>query len=284
MNRSASRTSLVNIADARPCGTSLCSAIASSKLAVARARTGSGANVSVRTIVGLVGHRDDRRPRRSSASGASSASTRSPPVTACRPAGAAVERALHRARRRRRRSAGRPACRRPADRRSAAARTPWRSRSTSSSRTESWTISRRRLVQRWPAVPAAANTMPRTARSRSAEGATMAALLPPSSRISRPKRSATTRRHGPAHRASSRWPTRSARPGRRPAPRRRRRRRCSTWLSAVGHAADVGGAAAQQGVHGQRGQRRLVRRLPDAPGRRRPGRAWRSTPTRRRGS
>ena len=51
---------------------------------------------------------------------------------------------------------------------------------------------RRSVVQRWPAVPAAENVIPRTARSRSADGVMMAALLPPSSRIERPKRAATT--------------------------------------------------------------------------------------------
>ncbi len=47
-------------------------------------------------------------------------------------------------------------------------------------------------MQRCPAVPTAAKTMPRTARSRSADGATTAALLPPSSSRVRPKRAATT--------------------------------------------------------------------------------------------
>src|SRR5262249_53079681 len=47
------------------------------------------------------------------------------------------------------------------------------------------------------AVPMAAKAMARTARSRSAEGATMAALLPPSSRIARAKRAA---RRGPTSR------------------------------------------------------------------------------------
>ncbi len=65
-------------------------------------------------------------------------------------------------------------------------------RSTSWSWIERWTIRRRSDVQRWPAVPAAENTMPRSARSRSADGAMIAALLPPSSRIDRAKRPATT--------------------------------------------------------------------------------------------
>ena len=60
-----------------------------------------------------------------------------------------------------------------------------------SSATSRCTMSRRSVVQRWPAVPAAANTMPWTARSRSADGATMAALLPPSSSRLRPNRAAT---------------------------------------------------------------------------------------------
>ena len=47
------------------------------------------------------------------------------------------------------------------------------------------------VVHRWPAVPAAEKTMPRVVRSRSADGATIAALLPPSSSSDRPKRAAT---------------------------------------------------------------------------------------------
>ena len=50
---------------------------------------------------------------------------------------------------------------------------------------------RRSEVQRCPAVPTAEKTMARTAMSRSAEGATIIALLPPSSRIGRPQRAAT---------------------------------------------------------------------------------------------
>ena len=46
-------------------------------------------------------------------------------------------------------------------------------------------------MQRCPAVPTAENTMARRARSRSAEGATIMALLPPSSSRLRPKRAAT---------------------------------------------------------------------------------------------
>ena len=50
---------------------------------------------------------------------------------------------------------------------------------------------RRVEVQRWPAVPTAPNRIARTARSRFASSATMMALLPPSSRMVRPKRPAT---------------------------------------------------------------------------------------------
>ena len=46
------------------------------------------------------------------------------------------------------------------------------------------------VVQRCPAVPAAAKVMPRTAKSRSADGATIAALLPPSSSRDAAKRAA----------------------------------------------------------------------------------------------
>src|SRR5271170_7231051 len=46
-------------------------------------------------------------------------------------------------------------------------------------------------VQRCPAVPTAEKTIARIAMSRSAEGATIIALLPPSSRIGRPNRAAT---------------------------------------------------------------------------------------------
>ena len=61
------------------------------------------------------------------------------------------------------------------------------------------TMMRRVVVQRWPAVPTAPNKIARVARSRSASSATMMALLPPSSRIDRPKRRATA--------SATRWPT-----------------------------------------------------------------------------
>ena len=78
----------------------------------------------------------------------------------------------------------------PEGRRSGRCGRPRASRSSSGSATSSWTISRRRLVQRCPAVPTAAKSTPRTTRSRSALGATTAALLPPSSRSERPSRAA----------------------------------------------------------------------------------------------
>ena len=46
-------------------------------------------------------------------------------------------------------------------------------------------------VQRWPQVPVAAKTVARSASPISALGATIAALLPPSSRMGRPNRRAT---------------------------------------------------------------------------------------------
>src|SRR5665811_781102 len=66
-----------------------------------------------------------------------------------------------------------------------------RNRPMRSSLIELWTSTRRNEVQRCPAVPTAEKTMPRTARSRSALGATIAALLPPSSSRLRPSRAAT---------------------------------------------------------------------------------------------
>jgi hypothetical protein len=65
-------------------------------------------------------------------------------------------------------------------------------RPDTSSRRDRCTMRRRRLVHRWPAVPAAEKVTPRTTNSMSALGAMMAALLPPSSRMLRPNRSATT--------------------------------------------------------------------------------------------
>ena len=52
-------------------------------------------------------------------------------------------------------------------------------------------MSRRSEVHRCPAVPTAEKRIARTAMSRSADGATIIALLPPSSRMARPNRAAT---------------------------------------------------------------------------------------------
>ena len=54
-------------------------------------------------------------------------------------------------------------------------------------------------MQRWPAVPTAAKRMARTARSRSADGATIMALFPPSSSNERPRRAVTRGPHLLAH-------------------------------------------------------------------------------------
>ena len=102
--------------------------------------------------------------------------------------------------------------------------------------------------------------MPRVVRSRSADGATIAALLPPSSSSERPKRSATL---GPTERPIRVEPVAlsNATPG------------SSTSASptvgvAEDHLAEVGRGVAlrdrllQQRVGGQRAQRRLLRRLP----------------------
>ena len=55
----------------------------------------------------------------------------------------------------------------------------------------SWTISRRRVVQRCPQVPTAEKTIARVVSSKSADGVTIMPLLPPSSSSERPKRLAT---------------------------------------------------------------------------------------------
>ena len=56
---------------------------------------------------------------------------------------------------------------------------------------ERCTSTRRVVVQRWPAVPTAPNTMAGTASFRSAVSSTMMALLPPSSSRLLPSRRAT---------------------------------------------------------------------------------------------
>ena len=171
------------------------------------------------------------------------------------------QRGLHAVERRGRRSAGRRACPRRAGRRSAA----WRRRGRCARRARRGPNGARSdaaatCTAGRPCLP------PRTrcrasARSRSADGATIAALLPPSSRIERPKRPATTgatRRPiavepvaetiGTASWATSAAPT-SAPPS-------------STWLRWFG--ASVSAAArSNNALAGDRRERRLVARLPD---------------------
>ena len=110
----------------------------------------------------------------------------------------------------------------------------------------------------------------------------MAALLPPSSRISRPKRPATTGATARPMRVDPVADTMAtARVG---------GERGADVGAAEQHLvepvgrADVGGGAAQQGVARERGERRLVRRLPQHRVAGHERRARRSTTTPRRGS
>ena len=103
--------------------------------------------------------------------------------------------------------------------------------------------------------------MPRTARSRSADGATMAALLPPSSSSSLPNRPATSgatalpiRVEPVAEISATRGSSTSASPTSAPP---------STQLAEPGRARRPGAAAcSEQRLAGQRGEQRLLRRLP----------------------
>ena len=121
-------------------------------------------------------------------------------------------------------------------------------------------ITRRIVVHRCPAVPAAEKTMPRVVRSRSALGLTIAALLPPSSSSDRPNRSAT---RGPTARPirvepvalSSATPGWSTRAWPTSAPPIRTCDRC-------GRGADLGDGPGEDGVAGQRRQRGQLGRLP----------------------
>ena len=133
-------------------------------------------------------------------------------------------------------------------------------RSTSSSAIDEWAMTRRNVVQRWPAVPAAANTMPRTARSRSADGATIAALFPPSSSSSATEASGDARRDRPAHPGGAGRAQQGdagivdERPPRSPP-------RLTTDDSAAG-APDPARCLGRQRLAGERGEQRLVGRLP----------------------
>ena len=116
-------------------------------------------------------------------------------------------------------------------------------------------------MQRWPAVPAAANTMARMASSRSARRRDDPALLPPSSSSDRPKRAAHPE---PTARPIRTEPVadRAGRAASSTAPRRRSR--------AADHAGRRGRAATPTSGSGprraapapDRGQRRLLRGLP----------------------
>ena len=104
----------------------------------------------------------------------------------------------------------------------------------------------------------------RTARSRSADGATITALLPPSSSSDRPKRAATrwptarpiARRAGGARRAARRGSSTSVLAD---VARRRPRPGCRS----AGAPTSAAARSQQMRWHGERGERRLLGRLPD---------------------
>ena len=123
-------------------------------------------------------------------------------------------------------------------------------------------MSRRSVVQRWPAVPIAEKAIARVARSRSADGQTIAALLPPSSRIARPKRLAT--------RSPTAWPIAVEPVAETTGMRRSSTRRSPTSRPPVTTDTSPSGAppnraacALEEGDDGERGERRLFRGLPD---------------------
>eukprot|EP00158_Paraphelidium_tribonemae_P000122 Partr_v1_DN17237_c0_g2_i1_m19494 putative NA len=180
--------SLVKMDDDRPCGTALLSATASSKVAnfmTYRIGTNSsvcvmGAEGEISTIVGVT-----KLPGRS-ASTLPPTRTRPPCLAiSARPSAYSLT------------AAG--VCSGPISVPGASgspmAIVPYAltSRATNASYSDSWISSRRNDVQRWPAVPTAPNTAARSARSVAASGMTMVALLPPSSRMVRPKRACTVR-------------------------------------------------------------------------------------------
>ena len=202
-NSSASRTSLVKIADDSP---------AARRCGSRSLRRGSVAHdVEDRGERFLLDDRrlwldlDDRRPHVDAAGGhvrRSRGRRRGP----CRPAAFAASSAASMASAARfvdQRADERAA--RPWDRRSADVRRRFSSRSRSSSAIDSWTIRRRSVVQRWPQVPTAAKTIERTASSRSADGATIIAVVAAEfeQRAAEPLRRRLRRRPGPS--APSRW-------------------------------------------------------------------------------
>ena len=117
-------------------------------------------------------------------------------------------------------------------------------------------------MHRWPAVPTAEKRTPRTTRSRSALGATIAALLPPSSSSERPSRAAmrgasslpicvepvaeTSGTRG----SSASWTARSAPP-------------ITSSASPSGTPPKRSAARSNSDMHGERRQRRPLGRLPD---------------------
>ena len=124
---------------------------------------------------------------------------------------AVCDRLLHRHRRHLRRSAdpsGSPSSSGIADR--ARSRTPRAGGARAPHGRPSVRGLRRVDVHRWPAVPTAPKRIARNASSRSASSRTITALLPPSSRIVRPKRAGDGLRDVPAH---ARWIRSSRRAG-----------------------------------------------------------------------
>ena len=118
-------------------------------------------------------------------------------------------------------------CRSPADRRSAAGVRPISVRHELDRRSISCTNNRRSEVQRWPQVPTALNRIARSREIELGRGATIMALLPPSSSSERPSRAATAgdgsahaRGAGGAHHRNAAIFA-SASP--------RSRRQCTTW-------------------------------------------------------
>ena len=103
--------------------------------------------------------------------------------------------------------------------------------------------------------------MPRTARSRSADGVTIAALLPPNSSSTRPNRCAT---RGPTSRPIRTDPVADTRATPRIVDQDLAGLPSTEDQPAdLARRADVGGGALDQGLAGDRGQRGQVRRLPD---------------------
>ncbi len=135
-------------------------------------------------------------------------------------------------------------------------------RSTISSFTDSWAINRRKVVQRCPAVPTAPNRMPRTARSRSALGARIIALLPPSSRMQRAKRAAT---RGATSRPMRVLPVALTRATRRSSTSASPASRSpiSNWLRCAGASPPKARAARSNSAWQASAVRGLLRRLPD---------------------